>query len=398
MGMLGQQAPLGRRLGNAVFSYGRYLEKSFWPSPLAAIYPYANRKPIDVLIVGLALGAISVAAFRLAKIRPFLLVGWCWYLGTLVPVIGLVQVGVQSMADRYTYIPLIGIFIIAAWGAAEFTEDWPARNKAIAAAVVLAVCGWFAWRQVATWSSSEALYRHAVEAERNNFFALHGLGMVYWKERSRWNAGRESWMRPAAIRGHPELQVRSESPLAGDLEPAHRALGLLLAVRHQPKKALEQLDEAIHARPQQPEPYRHKAWILATSLDDNVRDGKKAVAVRRAGAPTVPRETARVLGYAGRRPGRGREVPGGRRSRRKKPCSRPARCGPTISCPASSSDWNCSSRACLTTPRRNTRRDCRTCKEQKKLLPDVLRNIMQWHLFGPRLHEKQYRHAIWSDS
>ena len=112
-----------------------------------------------MLIVGLALGAISVAAVRLAKIRPFLLVGWCWYLGTLVPVIGLVQVGVQSMADRYTYIPLIGIFIIAAWGAAEFTEDWPARNKAVAAAVVLAVCGWFAWRQVATWSSSEALYQ-----------------------------------------------------------------------------------------------------------------------------------------------------------------------------------------------------------------------------------------------
>ena len=91
-----------------------------------------------MLIIGLALGAISVAAIRLAKIRPFLLVGWCWYLGTLVPVIGLVQVGVQSMADRYTYIPLIGIFIIAAWGAAEFTEDWPARNKAVAAAVVLA--------------------------------------------------------------------------------------------------------------------------------------------------------------------------------------------------------------------------------------------------------------------
>ena len=117
MGMLGQQVPLGRRLGNALFSYGQYLEKSFWPSPLAAIYPYANRKPIDVLIVGLALVAISVAAVRLAKIRPFLLVGWCWYLGTLVPVIGLVQVGMQSMADRYTYIPLIGIFIIAAWGA-----------------------------------------------------------------------------------------------------------------------------------------------------------------------------------------------------------------------------------------------------------------------------------------
>ena len=159
MGMLGQQVPLWKRLGNALFSYGQYLEKCFWPSPLAAIYPYVNRRPIDVLIVGLALGAISVAAVRLAKIRPFLLVGWCWYLGTLVPVIGLVQVGVQSMADRYTYIPLDRHFHHCRLGRAEFSEDWPARNKAVAAAVVLAACGWFTWRQVATWSSSEALYR-----------------------------------------------------------------------------------------------------------------------------------------------------------------------------------------------------------------------------------------------
>ena len=159
-----------------------------------------------MLIVGLALGAISVAAVRLARIRPFLLVGWCWYLGTLVPVIGLVQVGMQSMADRYTYIPLIGIFIIAAWGAAEFTEDWPARNKAVAAAVVLAVCGWLTWRQVATWSSSEALYGHAVEAERYNFFALHGLGMAYWKDGKLDEA-------QTTIRDHAEHQIRSEYPL-----------------------------------------------------------------------------------------------------------------------------------------------------------------------------------------
>ena len=182
MDMLGQPVPLGTRLCNALFAYGQYLEKSFWPSPLSAIYAYRNHRAIDLLIIGLALGAISVAAVRLARIRPFLLVGWCWYLGTLVPVIGLVQVGVQSMADRYTYIPLIGIFIIAAWGAAEFSEDWPAQYKAIAAAVLLAACGWCTRQQVTTWSSSEALYSHAVEAERYNLVALDGLGMVYWEE------------------------------------------------------------------------------------------------------------------------------------------------------------------------------------------------------------------------
>ncbi|MGO9114977.1 MAG: hypothetical protein ACLP9L_37675 [Thermoguttaceae bacterium] len=269
-GMLGQ-VPLGTRLGNALFSYGQYLEKSVWPSPLAAIYPYVNRKPIDVLIIGLALVAISVAAIRLAKIRPYVLVGWCWYLGTLVPVIGLVQVGMQSMADRYTYIPLIGIFIIAAWGAADFTEDWPTQNKAIAAAAVLALCGWFTWRQVTTWSSSEALYSHAVEAERYNSFALHGLGMAYWKD-GKLDEAQQQFEAMVKIQSDPALH------LEGGLEPGYRALGLLLAVRHQPKKALEQFDQAIEARPQQPEPLRHKAWLLATSLDGSVRDGQKAIA------------------------------------------------------------------------------------------------------------------------
>ncbi len=235
---------------------------------MAVIYPYVNRKAIDVLIVGLALAAISVAAFRLARIRPFLLVGWCWYLVTLLPVIGLVQVGAQSMADRYTYIPLIGIFIIAAWGAAEFAESWPARHKAVAAAVVLAVCGWLAWRQVATWSSSDAMFRNAVAADRYNFLAQHGLGMAYWKE---------GMLDEAQQQFESVLKMQSDPNVHGGLEPFHRALGLLLAVRHQPQAALKQLDEAIEDRPQQPEPRRHKAWILATSPDEKVRDGKKAV-------------------------------------------------------------------------------------------------------------------------
>ena len=272
MGMLGPEVPLEMRLGNAVCTYGEYLEKSFWPSPLSAVYPYFHRKAIDILIIGVALAAISVAAFRLARIRPFLLVGWCWYLGTLVPVIGLVQVGVQSMADRYTYIPLIGIFIIAAWGAAEFTESWPARNKALAAAVLLAACGWFSWWQVTTWSSSEALYLNAVKAARYNVFALHGLGKAYW-EAGRLDDAQAQFEAILKIESDPHVHIAG----GFGFEPAHRTLGLLLAVRHQPQKALEQFDEAIKIRPQQPEPYRHKAWLLATSLDGSVRDGREAV-------------------------------------------------------------------------------------------------------------------------
>jgi tetratricopeptide (TPR) repeat protein len=185
-------------------------------------------------------------------------------------VIGLVQVGMQGMADRYTYIPLIGIFIIAVWGAAEFTDTWPARNRAMAAAAVLAICGWFAWRQVTTWSSSEALYGHAVAVQRGNLFAMHGLGMACWKE-GKLDEAQQQFEAMVNVQSDPTLHFE------GGLEPGHRALGLLLAVRHQPQKALEQFDQAITASPGQPEPLRHKAWLLATSLDSTIRDGQKAV-------------------------------------------------------------------------------------------------------------------------
>ena len=100
---------------------------------------------IDVLIIGAALVAITVAAYRLAKLTPYLPVGWWWYVVTLLPVIGLVQVGVQSLADRYTYIPLIGPFIIAAWGGAEVTEGLSAAGKGAAVAAVAVVLGVLAW-------------------------------------------------------------------------------------------------------------------------------------------------------------------------------------------------------------------------------------------------------------
>jgi protein O-mannosyl-transferase len=269
MGMLGQ-VPFETRLGNAVFIYGKYLEKAVWPVPLSALYSYVSRKPIDVWLIGAALVALSVAILRLARIRPFLCVGWGWYLGTLLPVIGLIQVGVQSMADRYTYIPLIGIFIIAVWGAAEITKDWPMRIKVAVALGVLAIDGWLAWRQVATWSSSEALFRHAVQVEPYNLFAMHALGTAYWKD-GKLEEAQEQF--EAILKTQRDNEDRDR----GGLEPAERTLGLLMAVRDQPRAALEHLQEAMRLGPQQPEPPRHMAWILATSLDERVRDGKKAI-------------------------------------------------------------------------------------------------------------------------
>jgi protein O-mannosyl-transferase len=283
MGMLEEPSPLWTRIGNAIFAYGRYLEKGVWPSPLAVIYPYVNRRLVDVLVVGIALGAITAAAFLLARIRPFLVVGWCWYLGTLVPVIGLVQVGSQAMADRYTYIPLIGIFIIAVWGIAEVIDEWPDWAKVLVAAAVLAACGFLTRQQVTHWSSNEALHRHAAEAEPYNFVAQHGLGMAYWKAGDLDKAHKQ-------FADALKTMSDAKTQIHGGQEPFHRALGLLLAVQNKPAEALAELDEAMKVRPQQPEPPRHKAWILATSLNSGVRDGKKAVELAKLALELAPME------------------------------------------------------------------------------------------------------------
>ena len=172
--------PLGVRLENAVYAYAMYIWKAFWPARLTVFYPH----PGDTLAgwqVGLAtlfLGAVSVLVWRWRNSRPYLVMGWLWYLGTLVPVIGLVQVGEQAMADRYAYLPLIGIFVMVVWGAADLA-DWrrigiPSRVKI--SAVVLLIFAAFTWEQITYWRSAEDLWSHAVQVTKNNFLAEMNLG------------------------------------------------------------------------------------------------------------------------------------------------------------------------------------------------------------------------------
>jgi len=115
-----EQRPLGLRVGNALVSYVSYLGKTFWPAKLAIIYPLPNQIPVwQIAGAAVVLALISFLVWRARKTNPYLLVGWLWFLGTLVPVIGIVQVGGQALADRYTYVPLIGVFIALAYGAAD---------------------------------------------------------------------------------------------------------------------------------------------------------------------------------------------------------------------------------------------------------------------------------------
>jgi tetratricopeptide (TPR) repeat protein len=185
-----ERLPMPARVWNAVDAYAVYLAKSFWPSGLAVFYPHPVHEvpgaqlASDPLVRGLpeagvalralGLAAITATALGLARSRPYLAVGWLWFLGTLVPMIGLVQVGIQARADRYTYLPLIGLSIAAAWGAAELLRRRRAL-LAVAGVAALAALGITAAAQVTHWRNAVALHARAVAVTRDNQLEHHRL-------------------------------------------------------------------------------------------------------------------------------------------------------------------------------------------------------------------------------
>jgi tetratricopeptide (TPR) repeat protein len=174
------------RIANTFVSYVRYIGKTIWPTRLAVFYPHLRDSlPMwQAVCAALLVVAITAGTIWRARRECWLPVGWLWYLGTLVPVIGLVQVGAQAMADRYTYIPVIGLFIIIAWGLPELTARLPYKNiilRGMGVGVVLAmmVC---TWRQVGYWQNSYTLFEHALDVTSNNYVAHRGLGTVLFKQ------------------------------------------------------------------------------------------------------------------------------------------------------------------------------------------------------------------------
>ena len=171
--------PLGLRLSNAVDSYSSYLVDAVWPVGLAAFYPHPldGIDPGEVAIQALLLVAATGAALRFGTTRGYLAVGWLWYLGTLVPVIGLVQVGMQARADRYMYLPLIGLSIAMVWGLAELFERLHVSLKLRAAAawVFVAALAVTTWLQSESWRNTEALYSHALRVTDGNYLAHNAI-------------------------------------------------------------------------------------------------------------------------------------------------------------------------------------------------------------------------------
>jgi protein O-mannosyl-transferase len=228
--------PLWPRVANAVIACVTYVLKTIWPTGLMVFYPY----PATVAAWSLGLSAallvgVSVAAIRFLPRQPWLAVGWFWFLVTLLPVSGLVQVGSHAMADRYTYVPTIGLFLLAAWGAAALAGSGRTRRVVLVgvAAGTVAACAVSARAQVATWRDSITLWRHALAVMPGNYYAHNALGLVL-TERS-----------PAEAAEHFTAAAR----LMPNFPNADNNLGLLLAGQGKTADAIAHYEEALRRSP-----------------------------------------------------------------------------------------------------------------------------------------------------
>jgi len=225
------QLPIGLRIENALVSSAIYCLKTIWPSGLAVFYPYpAGSEWWMAAAAGLAIAAVTALALRSHRSAPYLAAGWIWFLVALAPVIGLVQVGAQARADRYMYVPMVGLTIMLAWGAAGLSRRWRAAARPIAAAAIatcLAVAAVSA-AQIEHWKNSETLFRHALDVTTDNYLAEHNLGSYLL------DTGRLSEAIPhleASLRMRPE-SVPARSDLASALAQTPGRLPEAIAQYH----------------------------------------------------------------------------------------------------------------------------------------------------------------------
>ena len=322
--------PLTWRLKNAVVSYGAYIWQMFWPARLAVFYPHPqNSLPFWEIVLALAfLVGVSVAALLLRRKHPYVLVGWFWYVGMLVPMIGLVQVGWHARADRYTYLPQIGIYIIISWGAASISASWRHRRAILSllALGIISALTWRTWVQTKYWERSESLWMHTLAVTSDTEIADNALGedllkrghldeaIARFRTAARIRPGfrdAESNLGVALLRqGKTDdaidqfRKVLSHNP---KFAKGHFDMGAALMQKQEPEEAIAQFRKAIELRPDYAEAHNNLAialfqigrrdeaithWERSLAIDGDNAEAHNNLAVALIGKGRVPEAVA----------------------------------------------------------------------------------------------------------
>jgi len=260
--------PLGSRIANAPVSFVTYLEKTFWPHDLTVCYPFLDQLPVwQVLGAALLILVVSTAVIATVKRLPYLFVGWLWYAITILPVIGIVQVGDHAMADRYTYIPLIGVFTMITWFISDLLQNiphkkWILRILVFTTITLSVVVTTF---QIQHWRDSFAVFQHALNVTKGNYKAHHGIGMVYF------NRGYVS----------KALFHISESLRMMENNRARNDLGFVLMNQDRVTEAEAQFRQSIRINPQNEQAHNNLGAALATQgkYSDAIVEFRKALEI-----------------------------------------------------------------------------------------------------------------------
>jgi protein O-mannosyl-transferase len=263
--------PLGWRINNALITIWTYLRQMFWPTDLALFYPHpkANIPLWETGLALLLLVATTAAVIKWRKRYPYLVTGWFWYLGMLVPVIGIVQVGLQAHADRYTYLPQIGVYLLLTWAVADLTSSWRARRAILSTAPVLLILASMsiAWTQARYWSDAERLWTHVLDVTKNNDVAERGLGTALLK------LGRVS---EAVTHDREALRLRP-----GDPDLLTNLANALVQKKEFPE-AIERYRAVVALRPNDGEARRNlgKALLQSGLRDEGLAELREALRIR----------------------------------------------------------------------------------------------------------------------